>query len=539
MSSFNQANFNRVNDIAYSTTEFFGQDSWKVNSRLTIEAGLRMTHFTPWADRLGFGYSTFDPAAYQNAACASAPTFCGFAWHSRDKSVPLGGFPTRGLFWQPRFGVAYDLTGKGNTVFRGGWGRFYYHSGQFTSGLDTAAGSANVTVTPNSIGNKPLFVSDLAALGFTGQPGTPGAVDRHDDKQPYTDSWNFTISQRVPWHSLVEVAYVGNSSRDLQNSAGYGSNQNLVPVGAMFGPDPTTGKPTTDPFNATANNYRPFLGYSDINLATNNLYANYNALQVSWAHQSSHASVQLNYSLGKSLGICCGGLLGSLQANYDPFNLNNNYGAQPGDRRHIFSAAYSITLPSPMHGNRIAAGAVNGWQVSGVTQWESGANLTGNSSNGNFNLALNNSVIPGTTEKISNQSILGTNAVQLNPIVTCNPTSGLGDHQWINPNCFSVPTVAGENGPSILPAIYGPAFFNTDLGLFKNFQIKEQMKLQFRIQSNNFLNHPLWTMGQGNAANLTFTQDTTGKINQSNAQFGTAQYKTGQRLLELVVKFYF
>jgi len=43
----------------------------------------------------------------------AAPTFCGFQWHGRDASVPIGGFPARTLFWQPRFGVAYDLTGKG------------------------------------------------------------------------------------------------------------------------------------------------------------------------------------------------------------------------------------------------------------------------------------------------------------------------------------------------------------------------------------------------------------------------------------------
>ena len=228
-----------------------------------------------------------------------------------------------------------------------------------------------------------------------------------------------------------------------------------------------------------------------------------------------------------------------MQANYDPFNLNNNYGAQPGDRRHIFNATYSVNLPSPIHGNRFAAGAVNGWQLSGITQIESGANLTGNSSGGNFNTQLNGVVIPGTSEKISNQSILGTNAIQLNPIITCNPTANLGPNQWINGSCFGVPTTAGENGPSILPAIYGPSFISSDLGLFKNFQIREAMKLQFRVEANNFLNHPLWSLAQGNALNLSFSQDATGKITQSNSQFGIAQYKTGQRLMEFVVKFYF
>ena len=58
----------------------------------------------------------------------------------KDPSVPVGGFPTRTLFYQPRLGAAYDIYGTGRTVVRGGWGRFYYHSGQFTSGLDASAG---------------------------------------------------------------------------------------------------------------------------------------------------------------------------------------------------------------------------------------------------------------------------------------------------------------------------------------------------------------------------------------------------------------
>src|SRR5690348_8357174 len=529
LSNFNQANFNRINDIAYNTVEGFIQDSWKITRRLTIDAGLRMTHFTPWSDNEGFGYSTFTPSLYQGKACASAPTFCGFQWHSRNSAVPLGGFATRAVFWQPRFGLAYDVTGKGNTVIRGGWGRFYYHSGQFTAGLDTAAGSANITVTPNSIGNKPLYVSNpnftnLATLGFAGQPGAPGAVDSADDRQPYTDSYSFTISQRTPWRGLLELGYVGNQSHDLQSGGGFGSNVNLVPVGALFKPDPT-GAPAKDPFNATADNYRPFLGYQNINQVTHNLYANYNAFQLTWLHQGSRGVIQFNYTLGKGLGFFGGnGLLGDLNSNPDPFNLRNNYGVQRGDRRHIFNAAYSINLPSPIHDNKLLAGLVNGWQLSGTTQLQSGANLTGVSSNGNFNMALNGATIPGTTEKISNQSILGTNAIQLNPILTCDPTSNLGDHQWINPSCFSVPTQTFQNGPIILPAIYGPAFFNTDLGLFKNFPIKESMKLQFRIQANNFLNHPLWSMSQGNAMNLSFSQDASGKISQSNSQFGIAQY---------------
>ena len=104
MSQYQETNFNRINDISYNTYEGFVQDSWKVTPRLTLEMGLRMTHFTPWADDDGYGYSIFNQSLYQNASCTEAPTFCGFQWHSRNPSVPVGGFPMRAVFWQPRFG---------------------------------------------------------------------------------------------------------------------------------------------------------------------------------------------------------------------------------------------------------------------------------------------------------------------------------------------------------------------------------------------------------------------------------------------------
>jgi hypothetical protein len=562
LNSFTQTNFNRINDISYNTYEGFIQDSWKVTQKLTLELGLRMTHFTPWADGQGFGYSIFIPSQYAGSSCTSAPTFCGFQWHGRDPAVPLGGFPMRTLFWQPRFGVAYDLTGKGNTVLRGGWGRFYYHSGQFTNGLDTSAGSETVNLAPSNI-SKALLVSNLGSIPFTAAPPTPSAVDGNDSKQPYTDSYSFTISQRLPWSSLLEVAYVGDKSSELQSTGGYGSNINLVPVGAMLS--------QANPSTASANNFRPFRGYGDLNLATNNLYANYNSLQIKFLRQRSRYTISGNYTYGKALGIVYPGnnTLGSVGAFLDPFNVRNDYGVQPGDRRHIFNAAYSLELGNPIHGNKFAAGAINGWQLSGITQWESGANLTYNAGGGNYSMSLagsgvacptaplppgvaypvvcgSNAVIPGSVSaanltgiSISNQSLLGTNAIQLNPIVTCNPSSSLGTNQFINPSCFSVPTAVGQNGPTLVPVSYGPAFFDSDLGLFKNFQIKESMKLQFRVQAYNFLNHPLWSFYNSGNLGLSFTQNANGSFSNTSPNFGTTTTKQGNRIVELAVKFYF
>src|SRR5215831_2475451 len=449
LNSYTETSFNRINDIFYNTYEGFVQDSWKVNRRLTLELGIRITHFAPWADNLGFGFSVFDYSKY-NSSCT--PTqYCGFLWNKRDSSVPMGGFPTRGAYYQPRFGVAYAL--GDNTVLRGGWGRYYYHSSQFTTGLNVSAGMQTVTLSNNqgTGGNTPLLASELDTLNFSTSALSTGAVDRKDDKSPVTDSYSFTISQRVPGSGLVEVAYVGNQSRDLLNTGGgAGGDINLVPVGAML----SSKNNGVDPGGLNANNFRPLLGFSGLPLSTHNLYANYNSLQVKYLRTKGRAVINANYTFGKALGI--------VSSTMDSFNIDNDYGVQATNRTHIFNVAYSYNFGNFVR-NKVAGGVVNGWQVSGVVQVQSGANLTGIRGQ-NFGMNLNAAKIPGTTYNISSTSLLGTPNIQLNPILTCDPRSNLGPRQYINTSCFSFPNQIGQNGPATLPVIYGPGYFNADLG---------------------------------------------------------------------------
>src|ERR1700677_1776660 len=107
-------------------------------------------------------------------------------------------------------------------------------------------------------------------------------------------------------------------------------------------------------------------------------------------------------------------------------------------------------------------------------------------------MSLNGAILPNSISTanpagipINNQSIVGTSDVQLNPLLTCNPRAALAAHQFINGNCFAAPSVVGQNGPTVLPAFYGPAYFNSDLGIFKNFQVTEGTRLQIRAQAQN------------------------------------------------------
>ncbi len=564
LNSYTESSFNRLNEISYNTLEFFVQDSWKATKKLTLNFGVRFTHFQPWQDDLGYGYSIFVPGQF-SPACAS--TYCGYEWHSKDASIPVGGFPGRALFYQPRLGAAYDVSGTGRTVVRGGWGEFYYHSGQFTNGLDASAGVKSVTIGPstwvggagcptNPAAGSSLIAGYFSCLNVSASPSTPEAVDSTDNNQPNTQSYSVNLDQQTPFQGLLEIGYVGNHSADLQNtSGGQGSSFNLVPYGSML--------TATNPATANSNNYRPYQGYGNVIQAANNITANYNALQVSWIRHAGRYTIQTNYTWQKSMGI--------VSPTQDPFNLHANYGPQASDRRNLFNAAYSVDLGTLVHSNALVNGVANGWQLSGITQLQGGVNMTYGGSIGtqaptmNYSMSLtcvataaetaagiscpqSAAIIPGSISTanptgiaINNQSILGTSDQVLDPLYTCGNNAGHpGPHVFVNSNCFAAPTVPGQGGPNLLPVAYGPAYFDSDLSVFKNFAIREGMKLQLRAMAYNFLNHPLYSFPTGSNLTLQFEQDPVSQvITQQNNTFGVAYQKQGQRVIEFGAKFYF
>jgi len=146
----------------------------------------------------------------------------------------------------------------------------------------------------------------------------------------------------------------------------------------------------------------------------------------------------------------------------------------------------------------------NGWTISGITTWQSGGDLvTGQDGAPNLGLGGAGPLNPNNANGYGVNALnwLGTNNVILQPTVTCNPTANLHAHQFFNEACFSVPA-AGQQGWWQLPYIHGPAYFNSDLAVFKTFKVTEGQSVQFRVSAYNFLNHPLDSFTGSNGDNI-------------------------------------
>ncbi len=609
LGSFTQQNRNGQTNLDYWTIEWYGNDSWKINRRLTVDFGVRFEHLGPWQEKHGIGMATFYPSLYLTDAKFTANPdgtafLPGVRWHGGNHAtngnagatdVPISGVTSRLAFVSPRVGVAFDVYGDGKTMFRGGWGMFRAHDSwnDFTGPSETAQGILTVasggttgSTTFNSIDQAgPSLRCDL-----TSQTLCPSilALDPKDDQQPLTTTYSFSVSQRMPGNSVFDIAYVGNQSNHLlTDNASTNAVQtedlrdiNAVPVGSFFKPDPNPASMYFGQiFNPSSiaqvqqNDYRPYPAYDHIGIPRHITYANYNALQVSLNKQQGHLSYGLNYTWSKALGVR--GAYSNGTAG-DPTNLRANYGPLAFDRTHIVAASYSYDEGVHFHsGNRFLRGALNSWLFSGITNLQAGPNLQAvyypnlglqgfaSSSYGGNTCTAGTTAGVSTACSINNQVILGTADVMLQPILrpsdgcpSGNPTRNLKMHQYINGACFGLGP-QGINGPPNLGYIRGPAFFNSDLTAQKTIPLKDVRNLQFRVAAFNFLNHPLTSFSARfpAEANLRFydpnnagfgavqiVNSTTpgGNCSAAGSQcFGYAGYKTGRRVMEVMVRYNF
>lgn len=568
--TFNQYAPDYVHTLWFTEAAAYAQDHWKVNRRLSLDFGIRFDHEGQWFPSGDTpGVPVWDPSTCTSTAAGPkcvGDKLPGLTWHGINKSIPLSGFESSFVAPDPRVGAAFDLFGNGRTVLRGGFGwyryQWAYNSIPLNAPLGVQVFSTSCAITSweqavSSACTGPLTPTGQLPASNSGLSET--AVAKGDNKTPYTQNWNFIIDQRGPWNSLISIGYNGSRSRNLLAHPG----ANNIPLGAYFGPDPVTGTnscilPFYNPAGCTGNglpsgtapHFRPY-NYNGVQVQTHDSYANYNALQVSWQKQAGKATFMLNYTWSKTMGIRDGQTDNGTGANgaiIDPFNLAANYGVLGYDRTHIFNAAYVITLPDPIRGNtfgqKLAGGIVNGWIVSGITQLQSGAPIQP-STNGNLNMQL-----PGG---YGQQQVLGSDGWgqgALTEVLVCDPRKGLQSGYYFNPSCFAPPTTQGSFGTIVWPYIKGPAYFNSDLGLYKNFKITERQTLQFRVQAFNFLNHPLpdFTLA-GNDTQLSFICNGCSNpspllsgLSMTNTNANTTGKPTftgGRRVMEFSIKYMF
>ena len=547
--------------LSQNIASFYGQDSWKLNRRITVNYGMRFEHYAKPYSPDNLGLAVFDPALFNSVG--GNGTNPGVTWHSINSNVPLSGTKSRFLFYSPRVGAAIDVFGTGKTVIRGGWGKYRAYdsvqSGNYTAPAQTALGSVSW-----SCGNNDKLcptVEDVDSHAFTPVYGHPilngsgfSAVSPYDDEQPLVTTYSLSIDQRLPSKFNLELSYVGNHTDFQQDQP----NINAIPLGAManamtqYPSDCTTTSSTgviSDARASTAceNHYRPFIGsgtnpanYQAINQSLTAGKAQFDSFQASLRRSMGWLTLQVNYTFEKAIGDNFPNGGPEPVAALPNLGVGYFYGILPWDRAHDFSASYVFDVPNFHSGNRLVRGVANGWQVSGITTVESGAQMTANST---YNLGYSNS---GGLPSIQ---YLGTPDVPLLPVFICNPAKGLKSGQYMNPNCFAPPS-ASNPGTGRTPYLPGPMYWNTDLSVYKTIKLSDRQSVQLKFMAFDPLNHSLTSFisGDGNAkiAGFSNTGQVTNATGSTHAcpgaqctNFGYADYALGHRVMEMGVKYTF
>ncbi len=343
VSSYTESNSAPVSDMAYQNTAFYVDDSWKVTRKLNVELGARIEHVGHWYDRQGTGMAVFLPGrVFSDYYSGKADP--GYYWHGIDPAIPLSGQPNRLAFVSPRFGMSYDPFGTGKTVVRGGWGvyRFAGQYNDYAAALTTAQNVVNYSLP----GQKTVQLSQIGSLkykpctspyppppsptnpnpkGGCGISGSQNGLDASDYGVPITYAWNLTIDHRFKWNTLLDVAYVGNTSSQILDNgetiqgSGFAelANMNKTPIGALFLPDPITGVTSTNPENVAVNpatgaptgnslaDYHPYgyaYGTNAPHMSVSNQYSNYNGFQAAYIKETGKTDLRLQLHLVEDLG---------------------------------------------------------------------------------------------------------------------------------------------------------------------------------------------------------------------------------------------
>jgi len=536
--------------------ESFAQDSWKFRQNLTINYGFRYTVVVPYHALWG-NMILFDPRFYDRNKAVTVDPTTGLVVGAIDPKtglvagtgadtlngmvIPGSGFPSSAkgrvpeadpsqfdfsrLFhnvpdhysdiqWgdiQPRAGIAYQMGHK--TVVRAGAGRFVTRLGV----SDSIFLGGNPPFQPNvSVANG---IVDALGPGIGGNTALVVTTQSKNFKNPEAWAWNFTVERETFWKSLLSIGYVARRGVHLQRESDI--NQ---PTTAVVTAHPCLLPGTANPCKVDA--FRPYSGYGSIRETDNVANSMYNSLQVAWNRRFADGlQFGVSYTLSKSMDD------GSNQRDvipntYDPGMMR---GPSEFDARHILVFSYLYDLPFFKNRSNLSGKLLGGWQISGVTQFQTGqpcgaAHATDYARVGldsNFGCGVNGQywTVNGVPQ------IIGTFGSSGQWFSTKNPDGS---------PIFVVPANGTFNHARVRNLIYQPGFQNWNLGLFKSFPIDEQRGFQFRAEAFNFINHPNWGGGSGGGVNFDPTSSNFGKVTTKGGGVGG-----GERNLQLSLRLYF
>jgi TonB dependent receptor-like, beta-barrel len=514
--------------------EWFAQDQWKVTSRLTLNYGLRHTIIIPF-DAQWRNMDVFDPAFYDPAQAVQQDPKTGFVIPGvgdryNGVVIPGDGFPDSAvgrvpgagtgefdrLFhglpsyysnihynqFQPRLGVAWQVSDK--TVIRAGGGRFLTRLG-----------------VSDSIflgGNSPFQPIASVSNGVVDNPGGgpqnqfPLTITSQDRifKNPEAWSWNFTVEREIKGTSL-DVSYVGRRGLHAQRER----DINQLPPGTL------QASPSLNP-----DYLRAYKGFAILRVTNNDANSIYNGLQVNWNKRfSSGFAFGVSYTLSQLNDD------GSSQRDVIPnaFDAHNLWGPSAFDTRHVFVVNYIYALPFFRDQSKLSGKLLGGWQLSGLTQAQTGRPVTIGANVDYAGVGEVANVDSNPTQKnIQFWNINGDPSLQKN-----FAASNSSNQYWFTTrngdgSSIFTPPAQGTFAPAhVRNQVYGPGFQNWNIGLFKTFAITERAGFQFRAEAFNFINHPNF--------------DVNGlQINPLNQQlFGKITNKTSERNLQLSLRFSF
>jgi Carboxypeptidase regulatory-like domain/TonB dependent receptor-like, beta-barrel len=453
---------------------FFGQDSWKVSSRLTLELGLRYD----WNQTPTEALDRFSNLIVSGGQALLQPL-----------SSP---YNQNNMNFQPRVGFAFDLFGTGRTIVRSG---FAVLTDQPITNLVTPLtgnppfGSpiafSGVASNPASRTTYTTLIADAKAGGLA-----PTIVDP-SFKNSYVESYNLNIQQQISKNWSLMLGYFGSEGHHLRTRVNL--NQFVA-----FGPGPTfTGiRPFTNLSASSPISPGAAIGNISDNVSTGN--SNYNALWVSSNMRPWHG-LQFNasYTFSKSLDYTSQNGQGVVVQN--SLSPVGDYGLSDFDARHRFVMNFIYDVPA-LKQNRI----FQGWQLGSIISDQSGnpVNLVVTGISGFTGLAT---LRPDqlSAVQIVNQPLANGNIQWFTPSL-CDPTRSF------SPSCsgstFSISTTSGtlHFGNEGRNSIIGPGFNNVDFSLIKKTKITERFSNELRFEAFDIFNHP--NFGQpGRGAQLVAT----------------------------------